>query len=187
MSGFKQIVNAQGAFGYGEQADNDPRGPVVTRRVHNMSSVNPIRVGNAVVFSTLSTDGTGVIVTTVVNSVNFAGVAISAAGLGQTTHLTSRAPSSAFCDIVVQGPVYAHLDTAVVNGDLVSVGNTTAAAGTSNGGQLAPFVRSTVAGTQAIAGIAHTSGSTLAPDGVTTQNPRGYVTIWRSLIGPSTL
>ena len=187
MTGFKQITNAQGAFGYGEQADNDPRGPVITRRVHNMSSVNPIRAGNAVVFSTLSTDGTGVVVSTVINSYLFAGVAITPAGLGQTTHLTSRAPSSAFCDIVISGPVYAHLDTAVVNGDIVSIGNTTLAGGTSNGGQLDTFTVSTVAGTQAIAGIAHTSGSTLAPDGVTTQNPRGYVTIMRSFIGPSTL
>lgn len=187
MSGFKQITNAQGAFGYGEQADNDPRGPVVARRVHNMSSVNPIRVGNAVAFSTNSTDGTGVVVTTVLASALFAGVAITAAAAGQSTHLTSRAPSSCFCDIVISGPVYANLDTAVVNGDIVALGNTTAAGGTSNGGQLDTFVVSTVAGTFAIAGIAHTSGSTLAPDGVTTQNPKGYVTLMRSFIGPSTL
>lgn len=184
---FKQITNAQGAFGYGEQADGDARGPVTVRRVHNMSSANPIRVGNAVVFSTLSTDGTGVVVSTVVNSALFAGVAITSCGVGQSTHLTSRAPSTAFCNIVIAGPVYANLDTAVVNGDLIAVGNTTAASGTSNGGQLMTYVRSTVAGTQCIAGIAHSSGSTLAPDGVTTQNPKGYVTLMRSFIGPSTL
>lgn len=179
MSGFKQIVNPQGAFGYGEQVDRDFRGPVIERRVHNMSSGTRIAVGDAVVYSTLSTDGTGVAVTTVTASALFAGVAVTSCGTGESTHLSSNTPSTCWVSIVMQGPVYARLSTAVVNGDLVAVSSVAA-------GQLGAFVVSTVAGTQAIAGIAHTSGSTVSPSG-STQASRGYVTLMRSFVSPSTL
>lgn len=179
MTGFKQIVNAQGAFGYGEQSDKDSRGPQIMRRVHNMSSAAAIAVGDAVAFSSNSTDGTGVAVTTVTASRNFAGVAVTSCAAGQSTHLTSATPSSCFCDIVISGPVYARLDTAVVNGDIIAISSVAA-------GQLGAFVVSTVAGTQCIVGMAHTSGSTVAPNG-TTQASRGYITIMRSYISPSTL
>lgn len=179
MTGFKQIVNAQGAFGYGEQSDRDFRGPVVARRVHNMSSATRINVGDAVVFSSLSTDGTGVVTSTVTASAQFAGVAVTSAGLGESTHLTTLAPSTCFCDIVISGPVYARLSTATLNGELIAVSSVAA-------GQLGTFVASTVAGTQCIAGIAHTSGSTVSPSG-STQASMGYVTLMRSFISPSTL
>ena len=179
MTGFKQITNAQGAFGYGEQLDRDARGPQTMRRLHNMSSGTRIAVGDAVILSTLSTDGTGCAVTTVTASAQFVGVAVTSAGLGESTHLTSNTPSTCFCDVVIAGPVYARLSTAVVNGDLVAISSVAA-------GQLGAFVVSTVAGTQVIAGVAHTSGSTVAPNG-STQASRGYVTIRPSYISPSTL
>lgn len=188
MSGFKQITNAGGAFGYGEQSDRDARGPQVIRRFHNMSSVNAIQKGSAVIFSSLSTDGTGVVVTTVAGSPRFAGVALTSATTGQSTHLTSLAPAAAWCSVVVEGPVYAMLDTVTVNGDIIGITNTTAASGAANGGLLGPIVSTQVAGNFfGIAGFAHTSGSTLAPDGVTTQIPRGYVTLRPCIIPGSTL
>jgi hypothetical protein len=177
----KAIINPGGAFGY--TPFEDARGEQQIGVFRNMSSANPIRVGNAVAYSSASTDGTGVVVTTVLGSARFCGVAVTSASTGQTTQLSSLAPAEVWCQVVTKGKVWAHLDTAVVNGDIIGVSNTTAAAGTSNGGQLG--VSQTTVGTAGffrIAGYAHTSGSTLAPDGVTTQNPRGLVTLEPSIV-----
>ena len=183
----KAIINPGGAFGY--TPFEDGRGEQIVGVYRNMSSANPIRPGNAVIWSSASTDGTGVVVSTVAGSVRFCGVAITSASTGQSTMLTSNAPAEVWCQVVQKGKVWAHLDTAVVNGDIVWVGATTAASGTSNGGQLAvaSATNAVASGFLAVAGFAHTSGSTLAPDGVTTQNPRGLVTLQPAIITPSTL
>lgn len=183
----KAIINPGGAFGYSPFEDG--RGEQQIEIMRNMSSANPIRPGNAVIYSSLSTDGTGCVVTTVAGSPRFAGVALDSASTGQTTMLTSNAPAETWLRVVTKGKVWAHLDTAVVNGDLVGISNTTAANGSSAGGQLGVIAatNAVTVGFLTVAGFAHTSGSTLAPDGVTTQNPRGLVTIRPSIISPSTL
>lgn len=174
---WQQITNPRGAFGY-TTADLN-RGNLEYEWFVNVSSGSAIAVGNAVVFSTNSSQGKGVAVTSGAGAVKFCGIALTSCAAGQSTNLSSNAPTSQLVLVALRGgPVMARLDTATVNGDLVGY--------SSIAGQLGPYVASTVAGTQSIAGMAHTSGSTVDEAG-TTQASRGLVTLRPSFVSPSTL
>lgn len=181
------LSNPTGAFGY--TTADDVRGNIQTRKMLNMSSAAGITKGSAVVLSSLSTQGLGVGVTTVLGDNRFFGIAVTSCGAGQTTLLSSSAPTSCWVTVAVAGgPVECLLDTAVVNGDRVSVFNTTVTAVNGGaGGFLGAHALATAANAvQKIAGIAHTSGSTVNEAG-TTQPARGLVTLEKGYVLVSTL
>lgn len=188
MAPFQQIENPKSAFG--DEIDHVGllRGVPETCEVHNMSSVQVIPLGAAVVWSTNSTDGTGVTITTVAGSPLFAGVAITSASTGQSTDLTSLAAQAAWCTIVVKGNVPgALLTSGTAPGDFLGTVNSTVA-GSTGGGYLGPIVSTQVAGAFfGVAGIAFTSGTTGTTPYLTATGPRGFVKLNPQVIPGSTL
>lgn len=181
------ITNPRGAFGY--TTADDVRGNIVTEQYLNMSSAAGITKGSAVVLSSLSSQGKGVTVTTVLGDNRFIGIAMTSCGAGQTTLLSSSAPTSAWVTVAVAGgPIEALLTTATVNGDRVSISNSTVTAVNGGvGGFLGPHALATAANAvQKLAGYAHTSGSTVNEAG-TTQPARGLVTLSPGYVLVSTL
>lgn len=166
----KQIENPQGAFGYVTTGSTPTPGEMHSQRVtrvRNLSTSNPIRIGDAVVWAastvagwgstaggvlTPTTVDEGVFRTTVPAHPGFAGIAIGPPIAGSSINVAAvrttastlgvPGPSSEYCNIVTWGPVWANLTTGAGNapGDVVTLSNSTVttAAGSSGGGLLEP-------------------------------------------------
>lgn len=185
----QQIPNPGHAFA----SDPDPAdrftgaGGKIVQRVHNVSSANPIQPGMAVIWSTNSTDGTGVVITTVAGSPLIAGVALTSMTTGQSTDLSSNAAAGTWGTICVGGLVPGvWVTTVAVPGDQLGTVATTASTIAPNGGFLGPIASTQVAGSFfGVAGIAFTSGTTATITGTTM--PLGTVLLRPQVIPGSTL
>lgn len=176
MAGYSQIANPQGAFGY-NYGPEDLRNHQTIERFRNGSSAIGIRAGDAVSFSTAgSTDGKSVIVTTIAGNPLFVGVALTSASTGQTTHLTSLAPSSVWCEVVVKGPAIYNGILGEGIGDVIGCLQGTVA-GSSRGhlGALAGTVAT--AGFARVAGVVITSATTGTTGFLSTSIPKGVAYI----------
>lgn len=194
---FTPLDNEHGAFGY---AGGDSTGGVGVgvgyspqgQEIHvyrNMSTVLPIRPGMPVTFSTLSTAGVGVVLSSVIGDKLFAGIALTSAGLN--TDLTTVAGTTGlgakgtdYCKVVTNGIFYgALLSSVAAAGDLVVNFNSTGttASGTTYFGSLG-VAPATAAGNYAVAGVCHTPATTGTTGYLTTVGPRGVVLIRPSLV-----
>lgn len=126
----QQIANPEGAFG-----ESSNRLPVETRTLRNISTAFSIPVGCVVVYSTLTTDGTGVTKSTVINNVLTAGVALTSATTARAggAEASSIAPAGSWLEVAVSGPAPVIVTTASSPGEIVGTGNSTAFAGTTAG------------------------------------------------------
>lgn len=125
------IANPKGAFG---DDSTVTRLTVEDRILRNVSTAFSIPVGCVVHYSTLTTDGTGVTKSTVINNVLTAGVAItSATTAGPTVVASSIAPAGSWLTVRVKGPAPVIVTTASSPGELIGSGNSTAFAGTTAG------------------------------------------------------
>lgn len=195
-----QISNPLGAFGYtgalttGTHADMQGVYALRTEKVRNASTVFTIPRGASVIFSTLSSLGTEVTITTVLGSNLFRGIAITSAGLNtDRTTVTTAAGLGAigtdWCEIGIEGPVHgALLTSGTAPGDRVWISNSTVAGASTAGGYLGSTTpMSSAAGNSVIAGIALTSGTTGTTGFLTTAGPRGIVWLRPSFVNNSTL
>ncbi len=194
------IDNPKGAFGYVgalttgvHAAGQGVYGPK-TEKVRNSSTVSIIPRGAAVIFSTLSSLGNEVAITTVLGSALFRGVALTSAGLNtERTTVATAAGLGAFgtdwCEIAIEGPVHgAFLTSGTAPGDSIWVSNSTVAGASTAGGYLGSTVAmSSAAGRSVVAGIALTSGTTGTTGFLTTAGPRGIVWLRPSFVNNSTL
>lgn len=186
---FKNIDNPKGAFGYNPNAPSADAGdPAVVALYRNMSSTEVIAAGMAVIFSTLSTDGLGVTITTVAGSPFFAGVALGAATTDAPTSLSSAAPAGAWVRVQRSGLISgALLTSGTVAGDMVGTVNSTVA-GSTGGGYLGTIASTQTAGSFfGVAGMAFTSGTTGTTPPFTATGPRGTVRLNPQVIPGSTL
>ena len=190
MSPFKNIDDPKGAFGYDpDHLGAEGRNPQVVGYFHNVSSTETITAGAAVILSSLSTDGTGVTITTLIASPLFIGVALTSMTTGQSTDASSNAAPASWGRVQIAGPCPGALLTAATTpGDQIGTVNSTVA-GSTGGGYLGVINTTAVAVSSfgGLAGIAITSGTTGASGFLTTVGPRGIVYIRPSVYVGSTL
>lgn len=199
MPNTPQLDNPKGAFGYtgsqttGVHADGQGVYFPTLENVRNASTVQVIPQGAAVIWSTLSSLGNEVAITTVISSPLFAGVALTSAGLNtERTSVTTAAglggQGSDWCQIVRGGLIHgALLTSGVTAGDRVWTASSTVAGSTGGGYLTSTNALTTAAGQVGIAGIALSSGTTGTTGFLTTAGPRGIVRIDRSITNASTL
>lgn len=176
--GNQQIANYKGAFGYNDNDGTEQmRSNINLAMFRNMSTV-AVPAYTAVALSSLATDGTGVVPTTVIGDRRFIGVTQEAMTSVASTAVTatSLAADGNWGRVCVEGPCWAAVTTGTAVGDVVAVGNSTA--GASVGGVLSPFTTLSVgtAGSfSAIAGFALTSATTGTTGSLSTSQPRAKV------------
>lgn len=185
---FQNIENPKSAFGDEIDHLGIVRGIGETFAAHNMSSVETIPAGAAVIWSTNSTDGTGVTITTAAGSPLFAGIALTSATTGQSTDLTSNAAQATWCVVLRRGRAAGVLlTTGTVPGDFVGTVNSTVA-GSTGGGYLGTIASTQTAGSFfGVAGLALTSGTTGTAGYLTATGPRGFVVLEPNIFPGSTL
>jgi hypothetical protein len=186
---FRQIDNPKFAFGYNPNSPSAEAGdPAVVALYRNMSSTEVISAGQAVIFSTLSTDGLGVTITTIAGSPMFAGVALGSGTTDSPPTLTSQAAPGAWVRVQTRGVLSgALLTSGTVAGDFVGTVNSTVA-GSTGGGYLGTIASTQVAGAfYGVAGIAFSSGTTGTTPPFTATGPRGTVRLVPCVIPGSTL
>lgn len=201
-----QLTNPQGAFGYLNTSSTPPAGTLHSQKIarfRNLSTARGIAVGAGVVFgftsstasgvATLSTVDEGVFCTTVIGHRLFAGVAITSAAARTTgSTLGGPAPSSEYCNIVMEGPVWALLDTgntAPVAGAPLILSNTTVSGGSTVGVGIGGVIGTcdTVLVTSAanavlgIVGACIVPGTTGTTGQLTTIGNRGLIWVSRSM------
>lgn len=168
-----QISNQKGAFNY---ADNDGTEQMRQHQTigyyRNMTTV-AIPAYSPVCLSSLATDGTGVIATTVIGSNRFIGVTLEAMTSVASTAVTasSAAADGNWGQVCVAGPCWAAVTTGTAIGDVVMNGNSTI------GGGAALQTLSTLAaqGSIGVAGWALTSATTGTTGSLSTTQPRAKV------------
>lgn len=171
----QQISNPRGAFDLPYGDGSDLRGSQTIEMFRNASSAVGIRPGDAVALSTAgSTDGKAVVPTTVSGDPLFVGVALTSASTGQSTRLTSLAPSSEWCQVVTHGPAVYNGILGESIGDVVAVLQGTAA-GSSRGHLGAAATTQGTAGFIRVAGVVITSATTGTTGFLNTTFPRGVV------------
>lgn len=146
-----QIADPKGTFGRSAiPGSNRSHRQIATYR--NASTV-AIPRGAVVVLSTLTTDGTGAAVSTVINDPLILGVAFTSASTGSTAG-SSLAPAGAWFDVVTKGPAETIMTTGVTRGEIVGLGNSTAFAGAGTGGVAAAVTTAPGSGAHGILGYA---------------------------------
>ncbi len=186
---FKQIADPKFAFGLNPVAPGSDAGESnIVELYRNMSSTEVISAGMAVIYSTLSTDGLGVAITTLIGSPLFAGVALGSATTDAPATLSSAAPPGAWVRVQRWGTISGALLVAGTSaGDIVGTANSTVA-GSTGGGYLGTLPSTNAAGSFfGIAGIAFTSGTTGTVPPLTATGPRGTVRLQPCIIPGSTL
>lgn len=145
----QQIPNPSGAFG-----DSTNRVNVEDKWVRNVSTAFSIPVGCVLKYSTLTTDGTGVTKSTVINDVLTAGVAVTSATTARAggVEASSIAPAGTWLRCRVKGPASVIVTSASSPGELIGSGNSTAFAGTT-AGAAATITTGGAVGTKASLGI----------------------------------
>lgn len=209
MPNYTQIDNPKGAFGYLTTL-NTPLTPLhgqVTMVFRNMSTAFGIPAGAVVqgAFTTstaagvndLSTVDEGCYVSTVIGNPHSIGVALTSAA-PRTTGTTvsgANAPSSEYCVVCVQGPVYGALlstvATAPIAGSYLIAGNATLSGGSTlvgaAGGTLVACDTVSIAGTSlgrniGIVGRCLVPGTTGTTGFLTTVGNRGVIWVSPSLV-----
>lgn len=130
--GFQQISDPKGTFGR-TSVSGDNRHNRVVETFRNASTI-AIPVGVVVVRSTLSTDGLGAAVSTIVADPLTLGVSLTSASTGTTVGGSSLTPPGAWFQVVTKGPADCHVTTASGRGDIVVNSASTAFAASPAGG-----------------------------------------------------
>lgn len=147
---YQQISDPEGTFGRQAIPGSNRRSRIV-ETFRNASTV-AIPRGAVVVGSTLSTDGLGVAVSTVVADPQIVGVAFTSASTGTTVGGSSVTPAGAWLEVVTKGPAEVIVSTAATRGDIVAAGNSTAFAGAGAGGAAAALTTAPGSGSHAALG-----------------------------------
>lgn len=175
---FQGIGNPKGAFGYqdndGTEQMRSGNQQIVYYR--NVSTV-AIPKYSAVILSSLASDGTGVVSSTVIGSNRFIGIAQDAMTSQATTvgqAQSSNASDGEWGRVCVAGPCWAAVSTGTAIGDVITNGNSTLGGG--NALQTyTTLVPGTVGAIASIAGWCLTSATTGTTGSLSTVQPRAKV------------
>lgn len=147
---YQQLSDPEGTFGRQSIPASNRQSRTV--EVFRNASTVAIPAGAVVVASSLSTDGLGAAVSTVINDPAIVGVALTSASTGTTLGGSSNTPAGAWFEVVTRGPATCYVTSAASIGDIVGLGNSTAFGGAGTGGVAAVVTTAPGSGAHGILG-----------------------------------